>query len=362
LPTEPGQAGYGAPPPAPLPGAPSAPLTGTRQRGGARPVGWSNPAPRQAPQFTDPPLPPRRSLPKPVLVSAAVAGVAALVGAAIFGYRAMDTFDTVANPLSNPSVKQTEAPMAPPQPTVTVTATPVPDAVRVKQNGLYKAGRVAAVNCTEPKVKPNTEANALRYYQAMMPCLNRAWAPLVRKAGYEFRPPKLVLWAKNQSACTSEGDLSFYCGDDETINVRVGDDVKLFGRNAEAGRSHLQNTIAHEYAHHVQMLTNILISSSSREGWAKTEAAKLEENRRMELQAQCLAAAFLGANKSALRLTGERLEQWEWQTQHSGDEYNPKKKRDHGSRKSQWAWSAPAFKSANPASCNTFVVPAAKVS
>jgi predicted metalloprotease len=363
LPTEPGQTGFGAPPPAPLPGAPSAPLTGTRQRGGARPVGWSNPAPRQAPQFTDPPLPPRRSLPKPVLVSAAVAGVAALVGAAIFGYRAMDTFDTVANPLSNPSVKQTEAPMALPQPTVTVTATPVPDAVRVKQNGLYKAGKVAAVNCQEPKLKPSTEVAVLRYYQALLPCLNRAWAPIVRKAGYEFRPPKLVLWATGQGTCPGEpDDVAYYCSDGETITMRGDLDAKLFRQNPTFGRVDMMDTLAHEYGHHVQQLTNILISSHSREGWAKTPPAKLEENRRLELQATCLGAVFLGANKGALGLSGERLTMWEYHTQHSGDEYNPKKVRDHGSRKSQWAWSAPAFKSANPASCNTFVVPAAKVS
>jgi predicted metalloprotease len=364
LPTEPGQTGFGAPPPAPLPGAPSTPLTGTRQRGGSRPVSWSTPSARQAPQFTDPPpTTPGRRLPKPVLVSAAVAGVVALVGAAVLGYRAMDTFDTVANPLANPSVKQTEVPMAPPQPTVTVTATPVPDAVRVKQNGLYKAGKVPTVNCTQPKVKPSTEVTALRYYQALLPCLNRAWAPLVRKAGYEFRPPKVVLFAKGQTSCIGEPtDVAFYCGDAETITMRGDQDSKLFRQNADAGRAHAMDTLAHEYGHHVQMLTNILISSSSRKGWATTEPAKLEESRRLELQASCLGAAWLGANKSALGLTGDRLETWEWQTKHTGDEYNPKKVRDHGSRKNMWLWAGASFKTTNPASCNTFTAPAAKVS
>ncbi|MEV6282686.1 neutral zinc metallopeptidase [Kribbella sp. NPDC051770] len=364
LPTDPGQTGYGAPPPAPLPGAPSTPLTGTRQRGGARPVGWNSPSSRRPPQFTDTtPAAPVRRLPQPVLVSAAVVGVVALIGAAILGYRAMDTFDTVANPLANPSAKQTEVPLAPPRPTVTVTATPVPDAVRVKQNGLYKAGKVAAVNCTAPAVKPSTEAAALRFYQAILPCLNRAWAPLVRKAGYEFRPPKVVLWAKGQTSCTGEPtDVAFYCGDAETITMRGDQDSKLFRQDATSGRIHAMDTLAHEYGHHVQMLTNILISSSSRKGWAKTEPAKLEESRRLELQASCLGAAFLGANKTALGITGQRLETWEWQTKHSGDEYNPKKVRDHGSRKNNWLWSGASFKTTNPASCNTFTAPAAKVS
>ncbi|ONI78290.1 hypothetical protein BWI15_02095 [Kribbella sp. ALI-6-A] len=364
LPTEDGQTGFGAPPPAPLPGAPSAPLTGARQRGGSRPVGWNSPSSRRAPQFSDPtPAGPARRLPKPVVITGAVAGIVALAGAALLGYRAMDTFDTVASPLSKPSVKQTEPLPAPPQPTVTVTVQPVPDAVRVKQNGLYKAGKVASVNCAEPKVKPTTEAAALRYYQALLPCLNRAWAPLVRKAGYEFRPPKLQLYAKGQTSCLGEPtDTAFYCGDGETITMRGDQDSKFFRQNPEAGRARAMDTLSHEYAHHVQMLTNILISSGSREGWAKTEAAKLEENRRMELQASCLGAAWLGANKTALGLTGERLRIWEWQTKHTGDEYDPKKKRDHGSRKNMWLWAGTAFKTANPASCNTFVAPAAKVS
>ncbi|WP_425838114.1 neutral zinc metallopeptidase [Kribbella sp. DT2] len=364
LPTEPGQAGFGAPPPAPLPGASSAPLTGARQRGGSRPVGWSSPSARQAPQFTAPPPEgPKRGLPKPVLVSAAVAGMVALVTAAVLGYRAMDTFDTVANPLANPSVKQTEVPMAPPQPTVTVTATPVPDAVRVQQNGLYKAGKVAAVSCAEPKVKPNTEVAALRYYQALLPCLNRAWAPIIRKAGYEFRPPKLVLFAKGQGACAGvPRDVAFYCDDGEVITMRGDLDAQSFRQYGDAARIDMMDTLAHEYGHHVQQLTNILISSFSRKGWATTEPAKLEESRRFELQASCLGGVFLGANQAGLRLTGNRLDLWEYQTQHSGDEYNPDKKRDHGSRKSQWLWAGPAFKSANPASCNTFTAPAAKVS
>jgi predicted metalloprotease len=364
LPTEAGQTGFGAPPPAPLPGAPSTPLTGTRQRGGSRPVGWNSPSSRRAPLFSDPaPAGPSRRLPKPVVITGAVAGIVALAGAALLGYRAMDTFDTVASPLSKPSVKQTEPLPAPPQPTVTVTVQPVPDAVRVKQNGLYKAGKVASVNCADPKVKPSTEAAALRFYQALLPCLNRAWAPLVRKAGYEFRPPKLTLYAKGQ-ACPGEDEpteSAFYCPRNETITMRGDLDSAFYREDAVAGRVDAIDTLAHEYGHHVQMLTNILISSDSRQGWATTEAAKLEENRRMELQASCLGAAWQGANKAGLGLTGEAEAVWEYRTRRTGDDNAPKAERDHGSRKSMWLWAGTAFKTANPASCNTFVAPAAKV-
>jgi uncharacterized protein len=156
--------------------------------------------------------------------------------------------------------------------------------------------------------------------------------------------------------------LSFYCGADETINMQWQDTPKSYREDPMPTRVDMMDTLAHEYGHHVQMLTNILISSESREGWTKSSAAKLEWSRRLELQASCFGAAFLGANKQSLGFRGEQLRFWEYQVQHSGDEYDPKKVRDHGSRKNQWLWGGAAFKSANPKSCNTYTAPAKKVS
>ncbi|GAA1558662.1 hypothetical protein GCM10009789_10120 [Kribbella sancticallisti] len=369
LPTDPADAGgFGAPPPAPLPGAPATPLKGTRQLGGARPTGWHSTSTRSGvPQFTaqPPDLRQQRRFSRAIVATFSVLVLVVLGGGVVASYKLIDSFDnTVENPLARPSVRPSEEPApAPPQPTVTKTVQPVPDEVRVKQNKLYTVGRLASVKCAEPKVKPNSELNVLRYYRALLPCLNETWEPLVLEAGYPFRQPKLtVVTKKSPSQCTGEIDTAFYCGNDESINMDWQDDVKAFKRSELSARAWMLDTMAHEYAHHVQMLTNIAISSASREGWMKSPAAKLEENRRFELQATCLGAVFLGANKDSLGLRGLKLETWEYQTKHSGDQYNPKKIRDHGSRQNQWAWAGPAFKSANPASCNTFTAPAAKVS
>ncbi|TWD81784.1 putative metalloprotease [Kribbella amoyensis] len=366
LPTEPGQTGFGTPPPAPMPGASATPLTRTTQRGGVQSVGWHSASTRGAPQFSaqPPDLKPPRRFSKPLIAGLSVLVLLTVAAGGYGSVRLIDSYDdTVANPLARPSVKQTEPPLpAPPQPTVTVTVKPVPDAVRVKQNKLYAVGKLRSVRCVEPAIKPLSEDAILRYYRALLPCLNKTWAPLVRKAGYPFRAPKLVLYAKGQTACPGETDLAFYCGKDETITMRADQDLKNYRINGEGARVDMLDTLAHEYAHHVQLLTNILISANSREGWATTEAAKLEERRRVELQAGCLAAVFLGANKTTLGLTGRKLDLWQYQVKHSGDEYNPKKKRDHGSRKNHWLWAGPAFTSQNPASCNTFTAPPAKVS
>jgi predicted metalloprotease len=363
---------YGAPPPAPLPGAPLVPLQGKRQPGGSPRVGWHSTSTRSAPQFAagrtgmnPSELQPPRRFSKPAIVGLCLLLLVVLGGGGIASLKLIDSYDSsVQNPLSRPSVRQSQEPLpAPPQPTVTVTVQPVPDAVRVKQNKLYTVGKVPSVNCTEPAIKPNSQSAILRYYQALLPCLNNAWAPLVRKAGYPFRAPRLTLLSKQtSSSCTGETSIAYYCGADESINMDWQYDLKNYRQNPLGARTWMMNTLVHEYGHHVQFLTNISISSESREGWAKTEAAKLEETRRLELQATCLGAAFLGANKKSLGFTGEKLGTWKFQIQHSGDEYNPKKIRDHGSRKVQWTWAGPAFKSANPASCNTYTAPAARVS
>ncbi|TDU88790.1 putative neutral zinc metallopeptidase [Kribbella voronezhensis] len=358
---------YGGPPPAPLPGAPVVPLQGSRQAGGARRTGWHSPSTRAASQFAagHTEVKPSRRMSTPAIAGLGVLLLALLVGGGITSLKLADSYDgSVQNPLAKPSVHESQEPLpAPPQATVTVTVKPVPDDVRVKQNKLYTVGKVPSVRCTEPAIKLTGQSAMLRYYQALLPCLNNAWAPLVRKAGYPFRAPRLTLLSKQTSStCTGETTSAYYCPADESINMDWQEDLKTYRRNPLAARTWMMNTLAHEYGHHVQYLTNISISSQSREGWAKTQAAKLEESRRLELQATCLGAAFLGANKESLGFSGAKLDSWRSSIQHSGDEYSPKKLRDHGARKNQWPWAGPAFSSANPASCNTYTAAAARVS
>lgn len=237
--------------------------------------------------------------------------------------------------------------------------------VRLQKNKIYTSGKVAAVSCKEPAIKPDSQSAILRYYQALLPCLNKAWEPIVKRAGYDFRAPKLRLQtsqATSEDTCTGESDTAFYCGYDESINISWKHDLANYKDSPEGARVWMLDTMAHEYGHHVQEMTEMLTAETSREGWTNSKAMKLEWSRRLELQATCFGAAFLGANKKPLGLSGEKLRLWQWEVQHSGDEYNPKKVRDHGSRKSNWAWSDPGFKSASPASCNTFSAPATKVS
>ncbi|GAB2675393.1 neutral zinc metallopeptidase [Kribbella swartbergensis] len=367
LPPAPGtETSFGAPPPTPL-GAPVTPLVGTRRTGRARPVGWHEPSSRNGAQFSaePPPITPPRQYSKAVIAGLSVLALVLVTGGTVGGFKLVNSYDTVDSPMARPSVKKSEAPLpVPADPTVTVTVQPVPDLVRLRKNELYTVGKVPAVNCKEPAIKPNSQSAILRYYNAMLPCLNKAWEPVIRKAGYDFRPPKVVLQSNQApaSTCSGEAETAYYCSADESININWKNDLAGYKEDKLAARLWMMDTLAHEYGHHVQEMTEIITASFSRQGWAKTKAEKLEWARRRELQASCLAAVFLGANQKSLGLSGAKLDLWEWQVQHSGDEYNPKKVRDHGSRKSQWLWAGPAFKSASPASCNTFAAPASKVS
>jgi predicted metalloprotease len=361
---------YSGPPAAPLTGAPLTPLAGTRRAGGSRSSGWSSHPSRAGAQYTSEPPPPAvpagppRRHTRPIVAGLSVLVVVLLTGAAIGGFKLVDSYG-VQRPLSQPSVKKSQAPLAPsPDVTVTVTAPVVPDLVRLRQNEIYAAGRVAAVSCKEPAVKPDSQSAILRYYRALAPCLDKAWAPVLKRAGYPFRSPKVVLQTSQvaANACTGEKDVAYYCPADESINISWKEDAKFYKSDPLAARVWMMDTMAHEYGHHVQNLTEMLTASWSRKGWAKTEAEKLEWSRRTELQASCFGAAFLGANKKALGLSGQKLRVWEYEMQHSGDEYSEDKIRDHGSRTSHWLWTEPAFKSADPKSCNTFTAPAKRVS
>ncbi|HZX05833.1 MAG TPA: hypothetical protein VFF46_23005, partial [Kribbella sp.] len=121
LPTEPGtESDYSGPPTAPLTGAPYTPLTGTRRAGGPRPSGWhSNPS-RSGAQYTAelPPLKPPRRYSRPIVAGLSVLVVVMLTGAAIGGFKLVDSYG-LQRPLSQPSIKKSEAPLpVPPDPTV----------------------------------------------------------------------------------------------------------------------------------------------------------------------------------------------------------------------------------------------------
>ena len=65
-------------------------------------------------------------------------------------------------------------------------------------------------------------------------------------------------------------------------------------------------------------------------------------------------------NQQTLDLYGERLEAYR-DAAYAGDDDAPTVPPDHGSRKSSTAWAQAAFKAKSPSACNTWPVPAKRV-
>jgi hypothetical protein len=238
---------------------------------------------------------------------------------------------------------------APPNPQVAVNTDPV-----LIGNKLYGAGKVPAVRCALPALAPKTDAGLVKYSQTMVECLNRAWAPLITLAHFDFIPATVV--GISSKACADPAGPAFYVGVGEIICL----DWKGYDKISDAPWRTvvLQFDLAHEYGHHLQRLTGIL----SRYDLDVLPTAAPDRERRMELQASCFGAAFLKGNKTSMRLSGEKLDDWEDLVSHTGDEYAPKGDHSHGTRKSNDYWAHLGFGSADPASCNTFTAAAKRVS
>lgn len=270
--------------------------------------------------------------------------------------------------LETPVVSATHSPAASPTPSATPRHTPdkpmpVPDPIAeiTQRNKLYAAGPVGVVPCEiSTATALRSKGKLVKYARLLVACMQRVWLPLVQRSDSTGVPVQVAPFS------LGKGPDSPLCDDESADseayywNKVICLDRFVFSDDPEANLIYLQEVIAHEFGHHLQLSVGILLSYDMRSYESAQE--RLEDERRLELQASCFGAAFLGANRRTFGLTGQRLEEWRYVVSHLGDENDPKHARDHGSRKNHAYWSNRAFASGNPASCNTFTAPAKRVS
>ncbi|HEY0619482.1 MAG TPA: neutral zinc metallopeptidase [Kribbella sp.] len=227
-------------------------------------------------------------------------------------------------------------------------------------NTLYRAGRVPPVSCQLPNDLLESRAAVLGYARVMVACLDRGWGPMLAHLGFHFYPPSFdASEDPTSSACGPSDDaVAFYCSMNNTIYFDWAQYVSKDRSQQPWLQGAVMEVVAHEYGHHVQELVSIGTYFDDRYEQA-TGDTRLQDSRRMELQASCFAAAFLGANRQALDLQGERLAGLQ-DAEYSGDEWG--EPRDHGSTKNNKSWTRDAFKSADPGSCNTWTASPERVS
>ncbi|MFC0623546.1 neutral zinc metallopeptidase [Kribbella deserti] len=336
-----------------------------------------------------PPRPPKRRntgliLSLGLLGVLAVVALITVVGVALSNKGGDDP--TVSQPTSTSSTSYTPSadpsayPTAPPPSTRPTTTRPVPtratsrpttpppdvptDWEVVRKDGFYFTGLHNSVGCRESRARPSNISAATVYLRTMKTCLDRAWPAQVRKGRDTFRAPSLVVMNGTVGTTPCGGGSafrSFYCGSNQTIYMDALTRIRNYnqaGRYSNASQIRLFNrmalsqTMAHEYGHHLQELTGI--SSAFDRIWydESNYSRRLEVNRRMELQASCLGAVFMGANRTTFPVTGRARSEWNWLVIHSGDEYDTE--RTHGSRIVHNYWSQRGFASRNTNLCNTF--------
>ena len=225
------------------------------------------------------------------------------------------------------------------------------------QNPLYRMGRLPASRCKEPAARPTTIANVRKYYTEFVRCLDKVWAPVIRKAGFTFQAPRVeVITSGSRTLCTVT-DSAAYCGG--VISMNANYDLQNYRNdNPLWARTTMAHLVAHEYGHHIQRLTGISAASDAREQYMSGDAA-LAESRRLELQASCLSGVYLGADRRYFPATGAWLQRYLWTIRNRGDEWNPT--RSHGKSTSHSRWTRRGFDTANPSACNTFTASPATI-
>ena len=256
-------------------------------------------------------------------------------------------------PVSTTSAPAQVTPSPAPRSTGTVGSDWVDNESTLTNNALYRAGKVPASGCRPPAARFRSSTAVAGYARALVACLNRSWSALLTRSGFYFLPPDFTVYkGRTSSACgDSDGDaVAFYCSTDHKIYLDWSEYVSKRRDEQVWIQGALMGVVSHEYGHHVQELVGIGAFYDDRAENATGEA-ELETTRRMELQASCFGAAFLGGSRQALGLTGERLFALQDDLS-TGDEIGGL--RDHGSADSNERWTSAAFASASPGSCNTW--------
>ncbi|OXM43314.1 neutral zinc metallopeptidase [Amycolatopsis alba] len=253
----------------------------------------------------------------------------------------------------------------PPTPTTTsvTPVTPSPSSRPEVPTRKYEtaANPIVAPGATMPKVTCDlprlrgTKEQLEAFYLALIPCLERAWHPVLTQVGEPRIPVTVNAEDVKNTACgpppPPEEALGFYCGEGATIFVPLPRQL------ADGGPDLLTQLflLAHEYGHHVQEQSGILSKHDMLYGEADGDRAKiLDLSRRLELQADCFGAMFLANAAGRGSIGAGMVTQLRQSTFEDSD--------THGSSKSSALWRKRGLNAKDTSACNTFAAPANEVS
>lgn len=250
---------------------------------------------------------------------------------------------TTRPPTTLPAAPQTTAPPIVDQAAVTQEA--------LQNSWLYQVGPLPSAGCpAASQVELGTVDGLRAFYESVVGCLNTAWGQI----DPELTPALLVVFSGPAPAesCGAGVEYSFYCPGDGTIYM-YADEINqpwndYAGDDFSHGITRLAATwvIGHEYGHHLQNVVGIF--DAMEPDWPGTEL-----ERRLELQASCLADVFMASQADAYPVSPEY---WEWQQNWRGTRLA-----NHGSPENHLIWVDRGYQSKDPGACNTWVAPPAEV-
>jgi uncharacterized protein len=225
---------------------------------------------------------------------------------------------------------------------------------------LYRSGALSRVECRLPKIAEKDEGSMRRFLDTLSDCLDQAWDRQFAKAGVEgFTAPQRVFWSRpGSSPCGSypaPGASAFYCPVNDTMYVGLSNVVDTAGGEPVSHYAVYARVIAHEYGHHVQEDAGILEYGHELMAEA-AEEGRAEASRRIELQAQCFAGAFLSAERRTLPMTRAQYEAMIADNRARGDDESRPDLRDHGSGRHYAGWVIRGYRQSVLSACNTWTV------
>ena len=189
------------------------------------------------------------------------------------------------------------------------------------------------------------------------------WNSVFRKAGYQYKAPKLVLYSGMTPTACGTGQAAsgpFYCPGDQKVYLDLSflNELKRMGAQGDFSVAYV---LSHEVGHHIQTITG----TSDKVRQFQSRASKTQGNAmqvKMELQADCYAGVW--ANHTQARtgmLEPGDIEEALGAAAAVGDDTimkkagrTPRKEQfTHGSSQERMEWFARGMQGGDLASCDT---------
>ncbi|APE32819.1 hypothetical protein BOX37_01245 [Nocardia mangyaensis] len=204
---------------------------------------------------------------------------------------------------------------------------------------------------------------ARAFFESAAVCLEAAWKPVMERNSLPFEAPTLSVTASTAgitTPCTGSTSnfAAFYCPANKTIYMPISQlQTDYFRDNWIVYLS----VFAHEYGHHIQAQSGILIKANSERRAAGVHSDRgLELSRRVELQANCFDGMFISSTSDGGSLTADQVGLATEDSYGRGDRVGDM--RDHGSSENGGRWFENGLAHNLTSRCNTFTASASEVS